>query len=137
VLLDPGREMEALEPWRGKADRVLVDAPCSGSGTWRRNPEGRWRLTPAELDRLTRLQDHVLDIGASLTRPGGTMTFVTCSLMDEEGASRVDAFLARKAGWEAVRPQIPLGSERGKGLRLTPYQDDTDGFFIANLRSSC
>ena len=137
VLLDPGREMEALGAWAGKADRVLVDAPCSGSGTWRRNPESRWRLDPGELERLTKLQDHVLDTGAQLVRPGGTLTYVTCSLLDEEGAQRVDAFLERHPGWDAEAVDIPVGRERGKGTRLTPYHDGTDGFFIAILRSSC
>ncbi|WP_298304748.1 RsmB/NOP family class I SAM-dependent RNA methyltransferase [uncultured Erythrobacter sp.] len=137
VLLDPGREREALAPWLGNSDRVLVDAPCSGSGTWRRSPEGRWRLDPAELKRLTKLQDHVLDIGAELIKPGGTLTFVTCSVLDDEGANRIDAFLARHEGWSVTKPTIPLGRSRGKGLRLTPFHDDTDGFFVANLVSGC
>ncbi|MEE4199161.1 RsmB/NOP family class I SAM-dependent RNA methyltransferase [Erythrobacter sp.] len=136
LLLDPGREMEALRPWEAKADRVLVDAPCSGSGTWRRNPESRWRLTPAMLGRLAALQDHVLDIGAQLVRPGGTLVFVTCSLLDSEGPQRIDAFLARHPGWRATAPDMPVGRPRGKGLRLTPYHDGTDGFFVAILRSS-
>lgn len=137
VLLDPGREREALARWLGKADRVLVDAPCSGTGTWRRNPEGRWRLDESELVRLTALQDHVLDIAADLTRPGGTLVFVTCSVLDEEGPQRIEAFVNRHEGWEASPPDLPLGSPRGMGLRLTPFHDDTDGFFVALLRSKC
>lgn len=136
VLLDPGREMEALEPWRARADRVLVDAPCSGSGTWRRNPESRWRLDQRELARLTELQDHVLDLGAQLTRFGGTLIYVTCSLLDEEGADRIEAFLKRHPGWEAEATNMAIGRERGAGTRLTPCHDGTDGFFIAILRSS-
>jgi 16S rRNA (cytosine967-C5)-methyltransferase len=137
VLLDPGREMEALEPWQAKADRVLVDAPCSGSGTWRRNPESRWRLDKKELDRLTDLQVRVLDIAAQLARPGGQVTYVTCSLLDEEGKGQVEAFLPRHPGWQAETPELPIGRPRGEGLRLTPYHDGTDGFFVANLRSPC
>lgn len=137
VLLDPGREMEALEPWKGKADRVLVDAPCSGTGTWRRNPESRWRLDERELERLTALQDHVLDLGAALTRPSGTLVFVTCSVLDDEGAGRIDAFLDRHPGWEAQPAPIPVGNARGSGLRLMPSRDGTDGFFVAILRNAC
>jgi len=133
VLLNPGQEREALAPWVGKADRVLVDAPCSSSGTWRRNPEGRWRLDRKELTRLTKLQDHVLDIAADLVRPGGALTFVTCSVLDDEGPARIGAFLSRHEGWTAAPPQMPLGRKRGEGKRLTPFHDGTDGFFVANL----
>ena len=135
VLLDPGREMAALAPWAGKADHVLVDAPCSGSGTWRRSPEGRWRLDPPELARLVALQDHVLDLAVRLVRSGGTIVFVTCSLLDAEGADRIAAFLARHPGWRAEPLDLPLGRTRGAGLRLDPLHDGTDGFFVACLRS--
>lgn len=137
ILLDPGKELEALSVWAGSADRVLVDAPCSGSGTWRRNPESRWRLDQAELKRLTALQDHVLDLGAALVRPGGALVFVTCSVFDEEGPDRIAAFLGRHGGWEAEHPDIPVGNPRGDGRRLTPHHDGTDGFFIAIMRSPC
>lgn len=135
VLLDPGREMQALGDWAGRADHVLVDAPCSGSGTWRRSPEGRWRLDQAELARLNHVQDHVLDIAAQLVRPSGTIAFVTCSLLDAEGADRITAFLDRHPGWQ-VEPIAPsLGATHGPGWRLEPLRDGTDGFFIACLRS--
>ncbi|MCR9179731.1 MAG: RsmB/NOP family class I SAM-dependent RNA methyltransferase [Erythrobacteraceae bacterium] len=135
LLLDPTREMRALGNWAGKADHVLVDAPCSGSGTWRRSPEGRWRLDPAELKRLNALQDHVLDIGSYLVRPGGTLVFVTCSVLDAEGTERIAAFLARHPGWQAEPLAFPLGRARGQGWRLDPFHDSTDGFFVAGLRS--
>ena len=137
LLLDPGREEDALAPYLGKVDRVLVDAPCSGSGTWRRNPESRWRLDPAELRRLTKLQDSVLDLGAKAVAPGGRLTFVTCSVLDEEGANRIDSFLSRHDGWTADEIAIQIGARRGKGRRMTPFQDATDGFFVANLRRAC
>ncbi|MFC3097639.1 RsmB/NOP family class I SAM-dependent RNA methyltransferase [Alteraurantiacibacter palmitatis] len=133
LLLDPGREAEALADWQGKADLVLVDAPCSGTGTWRRNPESRWRLTPRELERLTALQARLLDIAAALVKPGGRLVYVTCSLLDEEGAGQAAAFLGRNSAFEATRPDVPLGMPRGPGLRLTPHHDGTDGFFIACL----
>lgn len=130
-LLDPGREIEALSDLRGQADAVLVDAPCSGTGTWRRNPEARWRLTPASLDRVAATQAHVLDLASALLRPGGRLVYVVCSLLDEEGAEQFDAFLTRHPGFEAQPLGLPAGSGRGQGVRLTPFRDGTDGFFIA------
>lgn len=135
VLLDPGREMRSLHPFAGRADHVLVDAPCSGSGTWRRSPEGRWRLDPAELKRLNHLQDHVLDLAVPLTRPGGSIAFVTCSVLDAEGPDRIAAFLARHTGWTAEPLSLPIGTPRGGGIRLDPLHHGTDGFFVACLRS--
>ncbi|MEM6856418.1 MAG: RsmB/NOP family class I SAM-dependent RNA methyltransferase [Pseudomonadota bacterium] len=131
VLLDPGREMEALEAYKGKADHVLVDAPCSGTGTWRRNPEGRWRLDQAELARLTALQDRVLDIAAQLVRDGGTISYVTCSLLDAEGDERMRSFLDRHPRFSAQDMTLGAGAQRGCGYRLDPCRDGTDGFFVA------
>ncbi|RIV89021.1 RsmB/NOP family class I SAM-dependent RNA methyltransferase [Aurantiacibacter zhengii] len=133
VLLDPGKELDALQEWLGEADRVLVDAPCSGTGTWRRNPEARWRLSEAELGRLTALQARLLEVAAQLVKPGGSLTYVTCSLLDEEGAGQVDAFLKANPGWRADLPDLPLGTPRGAGTRLSPARDGTDGFFIARI----
>jgi 16S rRNA (cytosine967-C5)-methyltransferase len=136
-LLNPGRELEALVDWQGRADAVLVDAPCSGTGTWRRNPEARWRLSPAQLARYGATQARLLDIAAALVRPGGRLVYVTCSLLDTEGADRIAAFLGAHPGWQAEYPQLPLGARRGQGLRLSPFHDDTDGFFIARLFHAC
>ncbi|HZF46361.1 MAG TPA: RsmB/NOP family class I SAM-dependent RNA methyltransferase [Sphingomonadaceae bacterium] len=133
VLLDPGREPAALAPWHGAADAVLVDAPCSGTGTWRRNPEARWRLTPAQLARYVETQARLMDVAADLVRPSGRLVYVTCSLLDEEGAGQVEAFLKRHSGWRAEVPELPAGRPRGAGIRLTPAADGTDGFFIARL----
>ncbi len=137
VLLNPGREAEALAAWQGKADAVLVDAPCTGTGTWRRNPEARWRLTEKDLAGLTALQARLLDVAAALVRPGGRLIFVTCSLLDAEGAGQAEAFLARHPGWQAELPQLPAGRPRGSGIRLSPFHDGTDGFFIARLVAPC
>lgn len=136
-LLDPGREQAALADLAGRADVVLVDAPCSGTGTWRRNPEARWRLTPARLERLVMLQRHVLGLAAPLVRPGGALVYVVCSLLDAEGAGQVDAFLAAFPGWRAELPALPGGRRHGKGMRLTPARDGTDGFFVARLMAPC
>jgi 16S rRNA (cytosine967-C5)-methyltransferase len=136
-LLDPGKEPDALSDLAGQADAVLVDAPCSGTGTWRRNPEARWRLTPEALNRLVGAQARLLDIAAALVRPGGRLIHVVCSLLDEEGAGQFDSFLARHPGFTAQPLVLPLGTERGKGMRLTPFHDGTDGFFIACATSPC
>ncbi|MBS0285285.1 MAG: RsmB/NOP family class I SAM-dependent RNA methyltransferase, partial [Proteobacteria bacterium] len=137
LLLDPGRELAALEGLRRAADVVLIDAPCSGTGTWRRNPEARWRLTPARLARLLETQRRLLDIGAELTRPGGALVHIVCSLLDEEGAGQIEDFLARHPGWSAETPALPLGRAHGAGFRLTPAHDGTDGFFVARLIAPC
>ncbi|MEO5597452.1 MAG: RsmB/NOP family class I SAM-dependent RNA methyltransferase [Novosphingobium sp.] len=133
VLLNPGREAEALADWTGKADAVLIDAPCSGTGTWRRNPEARWRLTPPGLEKLLALQERLLELAATLVRPGGRLVYVTCSLLDAEGAAQAVAFLSRHGGWRAEMPDLPAGRRHGPGLRLTPAHDGTDGFFVARL----
>lgn len=136
ALLNPGRELEALELWIAKADAVLVDAPCSGTGTWRRNPEARWRLTARELERLVALQARLLDVAAALVRPGGRLFYVTCSLLDQEGAGQVARFLAANPRFSAEQLDLPLGQPRGPGWRLLPDSDGTDGFFIARLSAA-
>ncbi len=137
VLLDPGRELAALAPWHGAADAVLVDAPCSGSGTWRRNPEARWRLNEAQLARYATVQADLLGIAAALVKPGGRIIYVTCSLLDIEGPEQVAIFLAAHPGWSAATLELPLGRPCGGGIRLTPSRDGTDGFFIARLSAPC
>ena len=124
-LLDPGREAEMLAGIA--ADVVLVDAPCSGTGTWRRNPEARWRLTPARLERLTGLQARLFGIGASLVKPGGLLVYAVCSLLPDEGEAQAVAFLDAHPGW----------SLDGAPQLLSPAADGTDGFFIARLRAPC
>lgn len=132
-LLDPGKEAVMLADVAGQADWVMVDAPCSGTGTWRRNPEARWRLTPDRLDRVVATQARLLDVAAGLTAPAGTITYVVCSLLDAEGAGQVDAFLARHPEWHALPLALPRGRVHGPGMRLTPASDSTDGFFVARL----
>lgn len=135
-LLDPGREAEALADLAGQADAVLVDAPCSGTGTWRRSPEGRWRLTPDQLARYAAVQARLLDLAASLLRPGGRLGFVTCSLLDVEGAGQAAGFLARHPDWSAQELHLAAGTPRGPGVRLAPGRDGTDGFFVACFRKT-
>lgn len=135
-LLDGGREAQQLADWNEQADIVLVDAPCSGSGTWRRNPEGRWRLTPERLQRVARLQSRLLDIAAPLVRPGGTLVYAVCSLLRAEGAGQVADFLGRHSSW-SVQDALAFGRKDGDGRLLTPGHDGTDGFFVARLRRPC
>ena len=132
-LLNPGRELTGLAEWLEKADAVLVDAPCSGTGTWRRNPEARWRLSPKQLARYGEIQAQLLDIAARLVRPSGRLIYATCSLLDSEGAEQIAAFLARNPGFRADTPELAVGRPRGSGLRLSPCHDGTDGFFVARL----
>jgi 16S rRNA (cytosine967-C5)-methyltransferase len=135
-LLDARQEERALTDLQGEADAVLIDAPCSGTGTWRRNPEARWRLTPERLDRLRAMQARVLEIGAGLVRPGGRLVYAVCSLLDEEGKDQVDTYLAAHSGWEILDP-LTVGRRHGPGRRLTPMHDGTDGFFIAASVRPC
>lgn len=136
-LLNPNREFDALADLAGKADVVLVDAPCSGSGTWRRNPEARWRLTPERLRRLRDLQAHILDIAVTLVRPGGRLVYAVCSLLPEEGTTQVDALFNRHSGWGREEFAMAAGRAQGAGRILTPHRDGTDGFFIARLTAPC
>ncbi|MEA3050707.1 MAG: rRNA (cytosine967-C5)-methyltransferase [Sphingomonadales bacterium] len=135
-LLDPGRERDALAGLKGEAHLVLVDAPCSGTGTWRRNPELRWRLDPARLERLVKQQAYLLDLGAELVRPGGILVYAVCSLLAEEGRGQAEAFGARSS-MVPEAPPIPGGRPAGPGLLLTPGHDGTDGFFVARWRAPC
>jgi 16S rRNA (cytosine967-C5)-methyltransferase len=137
LLLSPPGELDQLAEWRGSADLVLVDAPCSGSGTWRRNPEGRWRLTSERLDRLADVQHRLLDIGAELVRPGGRLVYAVCSLLSREGAGQIDVFLERHSSWISEETAITAGRLEGGGRLLTPGHDRTDGFFVARLRRPC
>ena len=135
-LLDPGKEREALVDMKGRADVVLVDAPCSGSGTWRRNPETRWRLTPDRLARLVQLQAHLLDIAAGLVRPGGYLVYAVCSVLADEGRGQAAALKARRSSFVSERPPIDGGRACAEGRLLVPERDRTDGFFVARWRAS-
>jgi 16S rRNA (cytosine967-C5)-methyltransferase len=132
-----------------RADLVLIDAPCTGIGTWRRNPDAKWRIRPGALEIRRQEQEEVLDRAAPLVKPGGRIVYVTCSLLVEENGEQVRAFLARQPDFALVSPDElanPLG-ERGfmfkravlmseEGLLMTPRRTDTDGFFVSMLRRS-
>lgn len=132
------------DPWlkrrKGAFDRVLVDAPCSGTGAWRRNPDARWRFAPEDLERLIALQGEILDSAQRLVKTGGRLVYATCSLLEEENSAQVEAFLARHPSFR-VRPFAEVwretiggeAPETGPFLRLTPARHGTDGFFVAIL----
>ena len=136
-LLNPPNELRELVDWRAAADLVLVDAPCSGSGTWRRNPEGRWRLMPQRLARLIGVQQRLLEIAAELVRPGGRLVYAVCSLLSREGAGQIDAFVSRHSSWMIEETPLAAGRLDGSGRLLTPGHDGTDGFFVARLGRPC
>lgn len=146
---DPVRNPEVADPLAdlaGSADLVLVDAPCTGTGTWRRNPDAKWRLRPGALDERVKDQATVLDRAADLVKPGGRIAYVTCSLLPEENDDAIAGFLARHAGFGAAAPsevaqaaglpQLADFATAGGGLLLSPYRTDTDGFYVALLRRS-
>ena len=136
-LLDAGKEQAMLADLAGQADVVLVDAPCSGSGTWRRNPDGRWRLSPERLDRVIALQAKLLDLAVPLVKPGGALVYATCSILKREGAGQADAFLGRHSAWGVQDVGFDGGRVDGVGRLLTPKHDDTDGFFVARFVAPC
>ncbi|NEU11632.1 RsmB/NOP family class I SAM-dependent RNA methyltransferase [Methylobacterium sp. BTF04] len=128
----------------GTVDRVLVDAPCTGSGTWRRNPDAKWRMRPGSLSARVTEQATVLDRAALLVRPGGRVTYITCSLMPEENDAAVAGLLARTGGSfsvvdaagnvAALAPDLaPALRFTEHGLQMSPALTGTDGFYVATL----
>ena len=138
------RVLEDHDKWvkrqAGVFDRVVVDAPCSGTGAWRRNPDARWRFAPEHLERLIATQDTLLEQTSALVKAGGRLAYITCSMLPEENADRVNAFLERNAAFKPVPvPQVwaevfstPCPTDE-TFLTLTPARNGTDGFFIAIL----
>lgn len=124
----------------GGFDRVLTDVPCTGSGTWRRRPDDRWRLKEEALDRFNDVQFSICDSAARLVRPGGRLIYVTCSLFRQENTDIVERFLDGRSDFHVV-PVNSIWSDRVDGpcpsegpfLQLTPGQNGTDGFFVAIL----
>jgi 16S rRNA (cytosine967-C5)-methyltransferase len=132
---------ERVKRLAGKIDRVLVDAPCSGLGTLRRNPDLKWRQTPADIDELVAKQTAILASAARLVKAGGRLVYATCSLLEAENEAVAEAFGASHAGEFSVVPaaealaaaHVPHAEElvRGDHLRLWPHRHETDGFFAA------
>jgi 16S rRNA (cytosine967-C5)-methyltransferase len=138
---------DELTDLTGRADLVLIDAPCSGIGAWRRNPDAKWRIRPGALEVRQKEQSAVLASAAALVKPGGRIAYVTCSLLAEENADQVRAFLAGQGDFAPVPPPelANVLGERGylfrravllsdEGLLMTPRRTDTDGFYVSILR---
>ena len=127
---------KALDGLDGRMDLVFVDAPCTGSGTWRRHPDAKWRLTPQQLERRIAEQEAVLAGAAPFVKPGGRLIYVTCSLLAAENEDRVAAFVAAHPDF-SVAPIALEGAEAWRTeagfLRLTPLTAGSDGFFVASL----
>ena len=120
----------------GKLDRVLVDAPCSGFGTLRRNPDLKWRHGANAIGELSAKQRAILDAAARLVKPGGRLVYATCSILPEENDAVADAFQASRPEFRPLSAAALLAAQRidldtGERLRLWPHRHDTDGFFAA------
>jgi len=125
-----------LKRLNGKFDRVLVDAPCSGLGTLRRNPDLKWRQTPGDVTELTQKQTAILARAAKLTKAGGRLVYATCSLLSDENEQIVEAFLSAHADFKSLNAgeilsQQQINLDTGKYLKLLPHLHHTDGFFAA------
>ncbi len=142
VQVIPADEPERLETLLGRMDVVLVDAPCSGSGSWRRKPDAKWRLTPKTLEARIADQAAVLNSAVPLVKPGGRIVYVTCSVLPEENGDQIAAFLAAHGDfrllpygdvWRKALDTEPPASADGnvQTLLLTPLSHGGDGFFIA------
>jgi 16S rRNA (cytosine967-C5)-methyltransferase len=138
-----GNELADLE---GRMDLVLIDAPCTGTGSWRRNPDAKWRMRPGALELRMKDQAAILDRAVGLLKPKGRIAYVTCSVLDEENGAQIRGFLARYPEFSLVPPSDvakPLGDRAflfrravltsDEGLLMTPRRTDTDGFYIAVL----
>jgi 16S rRNA (cytosine967-C5)-methyltransferase len=126
----------ALRKEGARFDLVLVDAPCTGSGTWRRKPDAKWRLKPQNLAQRQDEQRAVLELAARLVKPGGRLVYVTCSVLPEENIDQIDAFIAAHPQYSKL-PVAMEGLPASAGpVTLTPHQNGTDGFFVAPLLKS-
>lgn len=117
-------------------DRVLVDVPCTGTGTWRRNPDGRWTLQPQDLEELVPKQAGILDAAARLVKPGGGLVYATCSVLPAEDERQIEAFVARHPEFSVVPVtdlDLPAETAAGPYMRLSPLRHGTDGFFAAAM----
>jgi 16S rRNA (cytosine967-C5)-methyltransferase len=140
----PKGEADVIHDLRGRCDLVFVDAPCSGSGAWRRNPDAKWRIRPGALDQRIKDQNEALDRASHYVKKGGRLLYVTCSLFKAENEDRIAEFLNLQADFLPVHvdhltsgaglPALAhFASMLGAGLRLSPLETFTDGFYIAAL----
>ena len=146
-IRSPRGKQDVLSDLVGKMDLVLLDAPCTGTGVWRRHPDAKWRMRPGALDQRVKEQAELLDAAVRYVKPGGRIAYVTCSILDAENGAQVRAFAARTPGFTivpAVEVARTLGDRgfmlgkaallSGEGLLLTPRRTETDGFFVSILK---
>ena len=146
----PRGEADVLADLAGRMDLVLIDAPCTGTGAWRRNPDAKWRVRPGALAQRLQQQQALLDRGAALLKAGGRIVYITCSVLAEENTDQIQTFLERHGDFAVVPPREFVGAalgERGalfchaaslsrEGVLMTPGMTDTDGFFVAVLHKA-
>lgn len=145
-IIDIRERAADLNGLESNMDRVLIDAPCTGTGTWRRRPDAKWRVSEKNITDRMADQDKVLDAACAYVRPGGELAYVTCSLLPEENTDRVKAFLQRhpefetislKQRWRSVAADseapVPY-ADQNLGLLLSPRRTGTDGFYFAGFR---
>jgi 16S rRNA (cytosine967-C5)-methyltransferase len=145
----PRGEADVVTDLNGRIDLVLIDAPCTGAGTWRRNPDAKWRVRPGALAERLKQQLALLDRAAVLTKAGGRIAYITCSVLEEENGDQVKAFVSRHPEFSVEKPADvaqALGERAylfsraalisGEGLLMTPRRTDTDGFFVSLMRRS-
>jgi 16S rRNA (cytosine967-C5)-methyltransferase len=136
-----------IDDLNGRIDVVLIDAPCSGTGAWRRNPDAKWRIRPGALEQRNKEQAQVLDRAVPLLKAGGRIAYITCSVLDDENGAQVRAFLGRQPGFTLVPPQQVVRALGDKaeafaasarlspeGVLMTPRTTQTDGFFVSVMR---
>src|SRR6202167_3503882 len=145
----PRGDADVVADLNGRADLVLIDAPCTGTGTWRRSPDAKWRVRPGALAERVKQQAVLLDRAAALVKAGGRIAYITCSVLEEENGDQVLAFIGRCPGFSVEKPAETAQAlgERSylfaraalisrEGLLMTPRRTDTDGFFVSLIRRS-
>jgi 16S rRNA (cytosine967-C5)-methyltransferase len=143
----PRGDADVLSDLAGRVDLVVIDAPCTGTGAWRRNPDAKWRVRPGALAERVKQQEVLLDRGAALLKPNGRIAYITCSVLAEENTDQIRNFLSRHGGFSPVSPSDFIAATLGEramlfadaarvseqGVLMTPRTTDTDGFYVAVL----
>ncbi|MGA8649556.1 MAG: RsmB/NOP family class I SAM-dependent RNA methyltransferase [Xanthobacteraceae bacterium] len=146
----PRGEADVLADLAGRIDLALIDAPCTGTGVWRRNPDAKWRVRPGALAERMKQQEALLDRAVLLLKAGGRIAYITCSVLQEENGDQINAFLQRHRGFVVVPPRTVAAAGLGErsfmfcqaarlsdeGVLMTPRTTDTDGFYVAVLRKA-
>jgi 16S rRNA (cytosine967-C5)-methyltransferase len=143
----PRGDADPLADIKASADLVLIDAPCTGTGTWRRNPDAKWRMRPGALEVRLKDQTEVLDRAAALVKPGGRIAYITCSVLPAENGDQVRAFIGRHPEFSIVPPEqtatvlwdkaedfAKAALQSAEGWLMTPRRTGTDGFFVSVLK---